>query len=629
MNTFIYTTQEDAASVLRQDPKGSEAVEILESMMVDKAPCIPESVKAPAPIIILEGLDGVGKTTLVQNLKSKLGQNTTCLKSPSEQLMHLRPYFDGQPKAMRRAFYAIGNYACALRIRSAVADGPVIVDRFWPSTVAYAIAHDCQTMPDEVPEALEIPVDLSDLLPKANPVICLLVELSEAERARRVRARSTSMPAGFALAITMEEEELERSSSHRARLTAAYRSLSIDDHPLTACDASGTEEEVAARAFNTIESKIEEKLRLVPKSVNWHYTRQCNYSCKFCFHTAKTSFFLPSTPQGMEESKKCLTNLREAGMMKLNFSGGEPFLQAKELGELCRFCKEDLCLDSDGKPITVSIISNGSKIQKKWLQKFGRYVDILAISCDSFVEESNILIGRGKGMHLAQLQQVRDWCTEFDIPFKLNSVINKHNVHEDMNAAIERLAPIRWKVFQCLIIDGENAGADALRDAQELVITDEQFRAFEHRHGKLKCLVPESNEKMKDSYLILDEELRFLNCTGGKKTPSRSIRDVSVNRALQEAGFDEEMFLKRGGIYDWSRTEKPRDVDIEDIDNGCSGKTTKRKMESNEQGKECNFNKVACASRQDNRKRNVLAVVIGGVVVAGAVRLFGKPGPLR
>jgi len=304
-------------------------------------------------------------------------------------------------------------------------------------------------------------------------------------------------------------------------------------------------------------------------------------------------------------------------------------LQAKELGELCRFCKEDLCLDSDGKPITVSIISNGSKIQKKWLQKFGRYVDILAISCDSFVEESNILIGRGKGMHLAQLQQVRDWCTEFDIPFKLNSVINKHNVHEDMNAAIERLAPIRWKVFQCLIIDGENAGADALRDAKELVITDEQFRAFEHRHGKLKCLVPESNEKMKDSYLILDEELRFLNCTGGKKTPSRSIRDVSVNRALQEAGFDEEMFLKRGGIYDWSRTEKPRDVDIEDIDNGCSGKTTKRKMESNGQGKECNFNEVACASRQDNRTRNVLAVVIGGVVVAGAVRLFGKPGPLR
>ena len=31
----------------------------------------------------------------------------------------------------------------------------------------------------------------------------------------------------------------------------------------------------------------------LPESVNFHFTRQCNYSCGFCFHTAKTSFLLP------------------------------------------------------------------------------------------------------------------------------------------------------------------------------------------------------------------------------------------------------------------------------------------------------------------------------------------------
>ena len=30
-----------------------------------------------------------------------------------------------------------------------------------------------------------------------------------------------------------------------------------------------------------------------PESVNFHFTRQCNYSCGFCFHTAKTSSLLP------------------------------------------------------------------------------------------------------------------------------------------------------------------------------------------------------------------------------------------------------------------------------------------------------------------------------------------------
>jgi len=303
----------------------------------------------------------------------------------------------------------------------------------------------------------------------------------------------------------------------------------------------------------------EEKLRFEPTSVNWHYTRECNYSCKFCFHTAKTSFFLPKTIPGMQESKHCLMMLRDAGMKKLNFSGGEPFLHPKELGELCRFCKEDLKLES------VSIVSNGSKIRKAWLAKFGSYVDILAISCDSFVEETNVLIGRGKGTHVAHLKQVREWCYEYEVLFKLNSVINIHNFDEDMKAAISELNPVRWKVFQCLLIDGENAGAEALRDAQALVISEKQFATFLQRHEELPCLVPENNQSMKNSYLILDEELRFLNCTGGAKIPSRSIRDVSVTCALQEAGFDSQMFVKRGGIYNWSRPAKHHTVDVEDL----------------------------------------------------------------
>ena len=47
--------------------------------------------------------------------------------------------------------------------------------------------------------------------------------------------------------------------------------------------------------------------------------------------------------------------------------------------------------------------------------------------------------------------------------------------------------------------------------------------------------------------------LRFLNCTGGAKTPSDSIREVSVIKALRAAGFDAEMFEERGGVYDWSK----------------------------------------------------------------------------
>jgi hypothetical protein len=48
-----------------------------------------------------------------------------------------------------------------------------------------------------------------------------------------------------------------------------------------------------------------------PISVNYHLTRQCNYQCGFCFHTAKTSFVLP-----IDEAQRGLTMLKDAGKMQ-------------------------------------------------------------------------------------------------------------------------------------------------------------------------------------------------------------------------------------------------------------------------------------------------------------------------
>ncbi|XP_050388611.1 S-adenosylmethionine-dependent nucleotide dehydratase RSAD2 [Patella vulgata] len=290
----------------------------------------------------------------------------------------------------------------------------------------------------------------------------------------------------------------------------------------------------------------------VPASVNYHFTRQCNYKCGFCFHTAKSSFVLP-----LDEAKHGLKILKQAGMEKINFSGGEPFLQNKGhfVGELVKYCKDSLQLPS------VSIVSNGSLIKKSWFQQYGTYLDILAVSCDSFNPETNEMIGRqqGKRSHLTSLYQVRDWCTEYKVAFKLNTVVNTYNIDEDMAVSVESLNPCRWKVFQCLILDGENAGADALRDASRFVIQDEQFNDFLNRHAHVPCLVPESNEKMQNSYLILDECMRFLDCRDGKKIPSKSILDVGVDQALLFSGFDESMFLKRGGRYTWSKADMTLD----------------------------------------------------------------------
>ncbi len=56
------------------------------------------------------------------------------------------------------------------------------------------------------------------------------------------------------------------------------------------------------------------------------------------------------------------------GMKKINFSGGEPFIQArgKYVGDLVVYCKQELQLES------VSIVTNGSLVKEGWFVKYGK-----------------------------------------------------------------------------------------------------------------------------------------------------------------------------------------------------------------------------------------------------------------
>ena len=217
------------------------------------------------------------------------------------------------------------------------------------------------------------------------------------------------------------------------------------------------------------------------------------------------------------------------------------------LGQLAKYCKETLQLES------VSVVTNGSKVTAKWLAEYGRYLDIMAVSCDSFDEATNIKIGRGTGNHLKKFQQLCRMCKDSGIMFKVNTVVNRYNFQEDMNVAIQEIRPVRWKCFQVLIVPEENGSKGSLRDATQFTISDEEWRFFCDRHRHQKCFVPEGNDVMASSYLLLDEYLRFLN--KGVKDPTKSILEIGVEEALKDVYWDERGFNERGGVYQWSKKE--------------------------------------------------------------------------
>ena len=196
--------------------------------------------------------------------------------------------------------------------------------------------------------------------------------------------------------------------------------------------------------------------RKIPLSVNYYLTRVYNYSygiqlldqssiirkavfnflIEFCFHTAKTSHV-----KSLSNAKKGMALLKASGMKKINFAGGEPFINAEFLGQLVKYCKETLKVES------VSVVTNDSKVTRKWLAKYDNYLDIMAVSCDSFDNTTNIKIGRGTGNHVRIFMNLCEMCKEYNVMFKVNTVVNRYNVQEDINATIDKIKPFRWKCF--------------------------------------------------------------------------------------------------------------------------------------------------------------------------------------
>jgi len=108
-----------------------------------------------------------------------------------------------------------------------------------------------------------------------------------------------------------------------------------------------------------------------------------------------------------------------------------------------------------------------------------------------------------------------------------------------------------------LLVPGENTSnsenPDVLRNAEKLLITDAQFKDFCDRHRHVAGFVPESNELMKDSYLLIDEYWRFMDNDRGSL--SSSILEVGVDKALSQIKWSEDRFYERGGLYDWGKED--------------------------------------------------------------------------
>lgn len=273
-----------------------------------------------------------------------------------------------------------------------------------------------------------------------------------------------------------------------------------------------------------------------PISVNFHLYKHCNYHCDFCFATFRDV----TEDLTLNEVKQILLLLHNAGTKKINFAGGEPTLHP-HLGEILA--------ESRRLGFVTSIVSNGARIPEL-IERHGSNIDWVALSVDSASEVIQKQLGRGNGAHVRHSIALFDLLHQKNIHIKLNSVITRLNFQEDMSEFVRRVRPERWKVFQVLPVDGQNDGF-----VEKMLISPQEFNHFVKFHQNIldKQLQPiaESNELMKDSYVMIDPQGRFYNAAMGRYLYSSKILEVGVDAALAQVGWNVDNFLARGGVYAW------------------------------------------------------------------------------
>jgi len=156
-------------------------------------------------VVALEGLDGVGKSTLAADLAHALGAESLAMPGLPRSVAHGVFLAIGDDPTSRCLFHASCAHALGLKAREFASRGrDVVIDRYWLSSVAYARARGVNISLDAVEHSIPAP-DLT-----------ILVTLDEAERCRRLEIRGPTsvdretMADGFADRVLAELTRRDR-----------------------------------------------------------------------------------------------------------------------------------------------------------------------------------------------------------------------------------------------------------------------------------------------------------------------------------------------------------------------------------------------------------------------------------
>lgn len=309
--------------------------------------------------------------------------------------------------------------------------------------------------------------------------------------------------------------------------------------------------------------------------INFHVTNSCNYRCTYCFGK-----FPDKTELTFEQACLVIDNIAhyfsKNGITdgRINLAGGEPLLYP-HLEELIDY------INAYG--IKISVITNGSLLTEEIIKGWKDKVYCIGLSIDTALSETNAAIGRccrNKTISTKQLIRLTQAIHRNGIKLKINTVVSRLNVTEDMVELYKRLKPDRLKILQMELVESVNDCAKLL------VISKKAFKGFCKRHKSCcRDTVFEYSGDMENSYLMINPQGEFqLNDSGRYEIYGNCIEEeigdilirvpISISKFNSRYGKESkpEVFTKKvyvfGGHPTWLKVIKERLVNAKFFTDG-------------------------------------------------------------
>jgi len=176
-----------------------------------------------------------------------------------------------------------------------------------------------------------------------------------------------------------------------------------------------------------------------PLTINWALTNRCNFNCRHCY--SRTD---PIQELDGPTLKRCIEKVVKAGVLSINFGGGEPLLRKDLL---------DIASISSQQGLRVSMNSNGFFIDRaKAMQLKHSGFSKVGISIDSHLPDIHDNFRGIKGSHRKAVWSLLH-LNEAGIKTSLSTVICKIN-HRDIHSLIDfalqnKVAQLNFHNFKC------------------------------------------------------------------------------------------------------------------------------------------------------------------------------------